>query len=112
MDFRKSFMAFLIFSCASSPSVNPGDEAFKKKDYSTAIAAYTESLKTKPNDFDLLFGRGRAKQELGNLEEALKTTDKILELNPTDESALQTKKVILMQIQEEESGDTLDVKPE
>lgn len=62
--------AFLISACASSPSINPGDAAFKKEDYNAAIAAYSESLKTNPNDLDLLFGRGRAYQEIGNFEKA------------------------------------------
>ncbi len=62
--------ALLIFSCTSSPSINPGDEAFKKKDYTTAIVAYSESLKTNPNDMDLLFGRGRAYQESNRFKEA------------------------------------------
>ena len=62
--------AFLISACSSSPSINPGDAAFKKEDYSTAIAAYSESIKMNPNDLDLLFGRGRAYQEIGNFEKA------------------------------------------
>jgi tetratricopeptide (TPR) repeat protein len=62
--------AFLISACSSSPSINPGDAAFKKEDYNAAIAAYSESLKTNPNDLDLLFGRGRAYQEIGNFEKA------------------------------------------
>jgi tetratricopeptide (TPR) repeat protein len=62
--------ALLIFSCTSSPSINPGDEAFNKKDYNTAIVAYSESLKTNPNDMDLLFGRGRAYQESNRFKEA------------------------------------------
>lgn len=76
--------AFLITSCANSPSLNAGDEAFKKKDYSTAISAYSESLKTNPKDLDLLFGRGRAKQELGNLEEAQLDFEKALDLEPNN----------------------------
>ena len=62
--------AILISACSSSPSINPGDAAFKKEEFSTAIAAYSESLKTNPKDLDLLFGRGRAYQELGQFEEA------------------------------------------
>ena len=67
--------ALLIFSCTSSPSINPGDEAFKKKDYTTAIAAYSESLKTNPNDMDLLFGRGRAYQESNRFKEYCQTVE-------------------------------------
>ena len=63
-------IAFTSFSCSNSPSLNPGDEAFKKGDYPVAIAAYTESLQTNPKDVNLLFGRGRAYQELGKFEEA------------------------------------------
>jgi tetratricopeptide (TPR) repeat protein len=76
--------AFLITSCANSPSLNPGDEAFKKKDYSTAIVAYSKSLKTNPKDLDLLFGRGRAKQELGNFEEAQLDFEQALDLEPNN----------------------------
>jgi tetratricopeptide (TPR) repeat protein len=46
----------------------------------------------------------------GNLEEALKATDKILELNPGDEAATQTKDIILRQIQDNGSGDSLNVR--
>ncbi len=86
--------SLLILSCSSSPSVNPGDEAFKKKDYSTAIAAYSESLKTNPNDFDLLFGRGRAKQELGNLEEAQLDFEQALYQDPNNFQVLLSLSII------------------
>ncbi|MFC1551272.1 protein O-mannosyl-transferase family [Candidatus Latescibacterota bacterium] len=46
----------------------------------------------------------------GNLEEALKTIDKILEQNPEDERAIETKNIIQMQMQENESGDSLNVR--
>ncbi|MFC1649999.1 protein O-mannosyl-transferase family [Candidatus Latescibacterota bacterium] len=46
----------------------------------------------------------------GNLERALDATDKLLEINPTNETAQQTKKVIMMQIQDKESADSLDVR--
>lgn len=75
---------FLIFSCASSPSINPGDEAFKQKDYSTAIAAYSESLKTNPKDLDLLYGRGRAYQELTKFKEAQLDFEQALYVEPTN----------------------------
>ena len=61
---------FSIVSCSSSPSINPGIAAFNKGDYSEAVSAYSASLKTNPNDLDLLFGRGRSYQELGKFEEA------------------------------------------
>ena len=76
--------AFLISACASSPSINPGDAAFKKEDYSTAIAAYSESLNTNPKDLDLLFGRGRAYQELGQFEEAQLDFEQALSQDPNN----------------------------
>lgn len=76
--------AFLISACSSSPSINPGDAAFKKKEFSTAITAYSESLKTNPKDLDLLFGRGRAYQELGQLEEAQLDFEQALSQDPNN----------------------------
>ncbi|MFC1489829.1 protein O-mannosyl-transferase family [Candidatus Latescibacterota bacterium] len=46
----------------------------------------------------------------GKYEEALSATEKIIEINPDDESAIETKKVIEMQIQETRSGDSLEVR--
>jgi tetratricopeptide (TPR) repeat protein len=76
--------AFLISACSSSPSINPGDAAFKKEEFSTAIAAYSESLKTNPKDLDLLFGRGRAYQELGQFEEAQLDFEQALSQDPNN----------------------------
>ena len=76
--------AFLISACSNSPSINPGDAAFKKEEFSTAIAAYSESLKTNPKDLDLLFGRGRAYQELGQFEEAQLDFEQALSQDPNN----------------------------
>jgi tetratricopeptide (TPR) repeat protein len=59
-----------LFSCSGSAGINSGDAAFAKGDFSEAITAYTEDLKTNPTDLDLLYGRGRAYQELGKSLEA------------------------------------------
>jgi tetratricopeptide (TPR) repeat protein len=63
-------LAAVLISCSSSPELNAGDEAFAKGDYPTAIQGYSEALKNKPSDGDLLFGRGRAYQEVGKYVEA------------------------------------------
>jgi tetratricopeptide (TPR) repeat protein len=75
---------FSIVSCSSSPSINPGDVAFKKGDYSEAVAAYSESLKTDPSNLDLRFGRGRAYQELGKFEEAQLDFEQALSQDPNN----------------------------
>ncbi|MFC1539835.1 tetratricopeptide repeat protein, partial [Candidatus Latescibacterota bacterium] len=77
-----------------------------------ALEIFLELSQEQPENQTIWETLVAAYYSVGNLEEALEATDKILELNPADESALQTKKVILMQLQEKESGDTLDVKPE
>jgi len=79
---------FSIVSCSSSPSINPGDLAFKKGDYSDAVAAYSESLKTDPSNLDLIFGRGRAYQELGKFEEAQLDFEQALSQDPNNFQAL------------------------
>ena len=75
---------FSIVSCSSSPSINPGDVAFKKGDYSEAVAAYSEFLKTDPSNLDLRFGRGRAYQELGKFEEAQLDFEQALSQDPNN----------------------------
>lgn len=71
-----------LFSCSGSSDINPGYAAFNKGDYSAAVVGYTESLQTNPTDLDLLFGRGRAYQELGKLLEAQADFEQALNLDP------------------------------
>ncbi len=78
------FIAVVIVSCSTSPNLNPGITAFNKGDYSEAIVAYSESLKTNPSNLDLLFGRGRAYQELGKFEEAQFDFEQALSQDPNN----------------------------
>ena len=74
-------LAAILFSCSGSPDINSGDAAFNKGDYSAAVTGYTESLQTNPSDIDLLYGRGRAYQELGKLQEAQADFEEALNLD-------------------------------
>jgi tetratricopeptide (TPR) repeat protein len=74
-------LAAALFSCSGSPDINSGDAAFNKGDYSAAVTGYTESLQTNPSDIDLLYGRGRAYQELGKLQEAQADFEEALNLD-------------------------------
>jgi tetratricopeptide (TPR) repeat protein len=74
-------LAAALFSCSGSPEINSGDAAFNKGDYSAAVTGYTESLQTNPSDIDLLYGRGRAYQELGKLQEAQADFEEALNLD-------------------------------
>lgn len=80
--FLGMLIAATLFSCSGSSDINPGDAAFNKGDYSAAVTGYTESLQTNPTDLDLLFGRGRAYQELGELLEAQADFEQALNLDP------------------------------
>ena len=80
--FLGMLIAATLFSCSGSSDVNPGDAAFNKGDYSSAVTGYTESLQTNPTDLDLLFVRGRAYQELGKLLEAQADFEQALNLDP------------------------------
>lgn len=76
-----SIVAIAFFSCSGSPDINSGDSAFNKGDYSAAVTGYTESLQTNPSDIDLLYGRGRAFQELGKFLEAQADFEQALNLD-------------------------------
>ena len=69
-------------SCSSSPEVNTGDSAFAKGDYPAAIEGYSQALKNNPSDVDLLFGRGRAYQEVGKDVDAQADFEAALNLDP------------------------------
>ncbi|MFD2201238.1 tetratricopeptide repeat protein [Shivajiella indica] len=61
---------FLI-SCSNGNS-NKGDVLFSQGEYEAAIAAYDNFLSSKPKNVKALYNRGRANEELGNLEKAEK----------------------------------------
>ncbi len=80
--FYSLLIAGILFSCSGSPNLSPGDAAFKKGDFSEAVTGYTEALETNPTDLDLLYGRGRAYQELGQLLEAQTDFEQAINLDP------------------------------
>jgi tetratricopeptide (TPR) repeat protein len=80
--FYSLLIAGILFSCSGSPNLSTGDAAFKKGDFSAAVTGYTEALETNPTDLDLLYGRGRAFQELGQLLEAQADFEQAINLDP------------------------------
>jgi tetratricopeptide (TPR) repeat protein len=80
--FFSLLIAGILFSCSGSPNLSTGDAAFKKGDFSAAVTGYTEALETNPTDLDLLYGRGRAYQELGHLLEAQADFEQAINLDP------------------------------
>lgn len=53
-------------------------------DYPRAIAAYSAALKAKPKDADVLYGRGVAYAEAGQMKQSIGDLRRVLELRPDD----------------------------
>lgn len=64
-----SVFAGTIWSCSES-SRSLGDSHFEKAEYALAVQAYTDDLNLKPTNVILLYNRGRAFQEMGELNKA------------------------------------------
>jgi tetratricopeptide (TPR) repeat protein len=67
--FIVSAFAVSVLAC-SEVKRDPADRYFENKQYELAVETYTENLKLKPTDVTLLYNRGRAYQEMGELNKA------------------------------------------
>nr|WP_287937258.1 tetratricopeptide repeat protein [Algoriphagus sp.] len=76
-------IAGTLFACSEQKS-NPADRYFEKGQYELAAQKYSDNLKNKPSDVKLLFGRGRAYQELGMLAEAQSDFEAALSQDPNN----------------------------
>lgn len=81
-------VSLILVGCSSGSEVNRGDNEFKNGDFKSAVAGYSEILKTNPNDFDSYYGRGRSYQNMGKLVEAQADFERALSLEPTNFQAL------------------------
>ena len=86
--FTGVLVSLILLGCSSGSEVNTGDNEFKNGNFKSAVAGYSENLKTKPNDYHLYYGRGRSYQELGKLVEAQADFERALALEPTNFQAL------------------------
>lgn len=78
-----SVFAGTIWSCDESTK-NTGDRYFEKAEYESAVQTYTEDLKLKPTDITLLYNRGRAFQEMGELNKARVDFESALAYDPNN----------------------------
>lgn len=76
-------VAGAIISC-SDQKTNSADRYFEKGEYELAVQTYTENLKSKPTDAKMLYSRGRAYKEMGNLEEAKSDFELALNQDPSN----------------------------
>ncbi|GGF39184.1 tetratricopeptide repeat protein [Echinicola rosea] len=71
---KKSILGLCIctalFSGCGNGGTSKGDTLFNEGNYQEAIAAYSDQLATKPKNVNALYSRGRAYEELGDLESA------------------------------------------
>ncbi|WP_186757862.1 tetratricopeptide repeat protein [Echinicola salinicaeni] len=74
MNYKKSVLVLLVstslmWGCNNQGS-SEGDKFFESGHYKEAVDAYSERLATKPKDVNALYKRGRAYEELGDLDSA------------------------------------------
>lgn len=76
-----SVFAGTIWACSANKK-DPGDVFFDRAEYELAVQTYTENLKLKPTDVTLLYNRGRAFQEMGDLNKARVDFESALAYDP------------------------------
>ena len=76
-----SICVVVIVASCSSQSTREGDDLFNSGQYEEAIEAYSEYLKTRPKDIKTLYNRGRAYEELGQLENAKDDFIRVLDID-------------------------------
>jgi tetratricopeptide (TPR) repeat protein len=77
----------LILSGCNSELSREADRLLEQGDYKAAIAAYDEYLVTKPKDVKSLYNRGRAYEELGQIERAKADFITILDIDGNNVNA-------------------------
>lgn len=78
-----SVFAGSIWACSETKK-DPADRYFENAEYALAVQTYTENLKLKPTDVTLLYNRGRAFQELGDLNKARVDFESALAYDPNN----------------------------
>jgi len=85
MNFKKNILVVLsiitILSACGEASGDKGDTHFARGNYEAAVEAYDNYLASNPRNVKSLYNRGRAHEELGNIEEAESDFKKAYELD-------------------------------
>ena len=72
-----------------------GTEAFKKKDYATAIEMYSKAIEEAPTDHTILGNRAAAYHQSGEYEKAITDAEKCIEVKPDWSKGYQRKAMAL-----------------
>lgn len=76
-----ALIAIVLCSCGGD-NTSKGDRFFQAGEYKKAIEDYTNTLETNPSAVSILYNRGRAYEEIGELDNAEADFMKILEIDP------------------------------
>ncbi|MFY0594483.1 tetratricopeptide repeat protein [Roseivirga sp.] len=74
-------MALILVSACGADITREADNLYKAGKYQEAIQAYNEYIDTKPKDIKSLYNRGRAFEQIGDLESARKDFTRVLDLD-------------------------------
>ena len=72
-----------LFACSETKR-NTADLQFENGEYALAVESYTNDLKYKPTDSKMLYSRGRAFQEMGNMVDAKADFESALDRDPNN----------------------------
>ena len=90
MKYRLSLIVLtlctFLVSC-NDDVTRKGDQFYNEGQYKEAVDAYSEYLKTNPKDVKSLYNRGRAYEELNQMEKAEADFSAVLDLAPNNLSA-------------------------
>jgi tetratricopeptide (TPR) repeat protein len=91
MYYKHFIIAIGIFASAcQSGGSDEAEKHFQRGNYQAAVDIYDQKLASKPRDVKALYNRGRALEELGELEEAEQSLIKALELDSRNIQILMT----------------------
>jgi tetratricopeptide (TPR) repeat protein len=80
-------IVFASFFACESEVTEEGDSFFNEGKYSDAIESYTVYLATRPKDIKTLYNRGRAYEEIGQVEKARADFIQVLNIQPNNVNA-------------------------
>jgi len=92
-------------SPAVKSALQRGDDALKRNDRQTAIAAYTEAIKLDAKLKRAYVGRGVAYNELGEIRKALEDFTKAIELDPEDSYPYEQREKVYRKLGEHAKAD-------
>lgn len=81
-------LLLLVFISCSNEERKKGNDYFKQGNYEEAVSAYSGTLSTDPSNVNALYGRARAKEELGDMEGAIQDYEAALKYDDRNAKVL------------------------